>query len=40
MLAGNIRNYFPSADIKIGENRGICSYYVEKGGILVGFETQ
>lgn len=38
ILAGNIKNCFPNADIKIGENRGLCSYYAEKGGILVGFE--
>lgn len=40
ILAGNIQNCFPSADIKIGANRGLCSYYAEKGGILVGFESQ
>ncbi|MDO5143991.1 MAG: DegV family protein [bacterium] len=36
-LAGSIRDAFPGADIQIGENRGLCSYYAEKGGILVGF---
>lgn len=40
ILAGNIQNCFPGADIKIGVNRGLCSYYAERGGILVGFETQ
>lgn len=29
---------FPNADIKIGENFGLCSFYAEKGGILAGFE--
>lgn len=29
---------FPSADVKIGENFGLCSFYAEKGGILAGFE--
>ena len=29
---------FPSADIVIGENHGLCSFYAEKGGIIVGFE--
>ena len=38
-LAKNIQNCFPSADIKIGKNNGLCSYYAEKGGILVGFEN-
>ena len=29
---------FPNADVKIGENFGLCSFYAEKGGILAGFE--
>lgn len=29
-----------TADIKIEVNRGLCSYYAEKGGILVGFESR
>lgn len=28
----------PSADIKIGECRALCSYYAERGGLLIGFE--
>lgn len=28
----------PMADIRIKECRGLCSYYAEKGGMLVGFE--
>ena len=40
ILAGDIQNCFPSADIRIGVNRGLCSYYAEKGGILVGFESR
>lgn len=40
ILAGNIQNCFPNVDIKIGVNRGLCSYYAEKGGILVGFESK
>ena len=39
ILAQQIKNSFPNADIKIGENRGLCSYYAEKGGILIGFES-
>lgn len=39
-LAGNIRKAFPDADIQIGENRGLCSYYAEKGGILAGFVSE
>lgn len=40
MLSGEIRSSYPDADISIGENRGLCSYYAEKGGILVGFEAK
>lgn len=29
---------YPDADIVISENYGLCSFYAEKGGILVGFE--
>ncbi len=29
---------FPSADILIEKCSGLCSYYAEKGGLLVGFE--
>lgn len=29
---------FPNADIRIGENYGLCSFYAERGGILAGFE--
>ncbi len=29
---------FPKADVTVAENRGLCSYYAEYGGILVGFE--
>lgn len=30
---------FPGNNISIRENRGLCSYYAEEGGVLVGFET-
>lgn len=29
---------FGHADIKISETKGLCSYYAERGGILVGYE--
>lgn len=38
-LAEIIRNAFKNADIKILPCRGLCSFYAEKGGLLVGFET-
>lgn len=28
----------PESDITIGENRGLCAYYTENGGLLIGFE--
>ncbi|MDO4739959.1 MAG: DegV family protein [Eubacteriales bacterium] len=34
-----IESLFPAADIKIRVNGGLCSYYSEMGGILVGFES-
>lgn len=29
---------FPDADVEIHKFRGLCSFYAEKGGVLVGFE--
>lgn len=31
---------FPEADIEIYPHRGLCSFYAEKGGILIGFEKE
>lgn len=39
-LAAEIRAGYPDCDIRTRENRGLCSYYAEKGGILVGFEGE
>ena len=30
----------PGAAVTIGENRGLCSYYAEIGGLLVGYEKK
>lgn len=38
-LAELIRADFPECDLQIGRNNGLCSYYAEKGGILVGYEA-
>ena len=38
-LAELIRSDFPECDLQIGRNNGLCSYYAEKGGILVGYEA-
>ena len=39
-LVEELRKAFPNADITVGANRGLCSYYAERGGILVGFEIE
>lgn len=39
-LADMIQKSFPRADVRIHVCRGLCSYYAEKGGLLVGFEKQ
>ena len=35
-----IHAHFPSVDVQIHRCRGLCSYYAEKGGLLVGFEKR
>ena len=37
-LKKRILALLPNVDIKIHACRGLCSYYAEKGGLLVGFE--
>ena len=37
-LKDRILAQMPEADVKIHPLRGLCSYYAEKGGLLVGFE--
>lgn len=37
-LHGKFYEYAPGATVSIGENRGLCSYYAENGGVLVGYE--
>lgn len=38
-LAGLIRAEFPDSDIQIGVCRGLCCFYAERGGLLIGFES-
>lgn len=33
-----INTKFPKAKVEINECRGLCSFYAEKGGMLIGFE--
>ena len=39
-LAEMIRAEFPECDLRIRINRGLCCYYAEEGGLLVGFEGE
>ncbi len=38
-IKSTVKTKFPSAEIEIRNTKGLCSYYAEKGGILIGFET-
>lgn len=38
-LAEKIKAAFPSAKVLITECRGLCSFYAERGGMLIGFEV-
>ena len=37
-VAIEIRRKYEDSDIKIYRTRGLCSFYAEKGGLLIGFE--
>jgi DegV family protein with EDD domain len=39
-LVSGIKAEYPHADIVIRPTRGLCSFYAELGGFLVGFETE
>lgn len=38
-LKAQILAAFPNADVKIAETRGLCSFYAEVGGLMVGLES-
>lgn len=38
-LKAAVTEQYPDADISIGECGGLCSFYAERGGMLVGFEA-
>ena len=38
-LCSALRQRFPEADIQSSPLRGLCSYYAERGGIMLGFES-
>ena len=38
-LAVALRDAFPTAKIRIGQTGGLCSFYAERGGMIIGFEA-
>lgn len=38
-FAALLREDYPGCDVSIAVNRGLCCYYAEEGGLLVGFES-
>lgn len=39
LIETTVKNEFPLADIQFYPTSGLCSYYAEQGGILMGYET-
>lgn len=39
MLKEKILAQFPQSDVAIGKNGALCSFYAEKGGLIVGYES-
>lgn len=39
-MKSTILKEYPNADIKLGPCYGLCSFYAEKGGLMVGFEKK
>ncbi len=37
-LTDGILSRFPEADVSVRLTRGLCSYYAEQGGVLIGYE--
>ncbi|MCQ2287307.1 MAG: DegV family protein [Bacteroidales bacterium] len=38
LLGDELSEKYPAADVSIGANRGLCSYYAEAGSVLIGYE--
>lgn len=38
-FAAMLKEEFPGTDVTVGETRGLCSFYAERGGLLVGYEA-
>ncbi len=39
LIADKIKSDFPNAEITFGKTRGLCSFYAERGGVMIGFEV-
>ncbi len=38
-VQAELKKQFADADVRIGKTTGLCSFYAEKGGLMIGFET-
>ena len=39
LLREKILSEYPTSDVTVAFARGLCSFYAERGGLLVGFEV-
>ena len=39
-IAAKIRTAYPNAEIVISQTRALCSFYAERGGLLIGYESE
>ena len=39
MISDALKDNYAAKDIQIYNTSGLCSFYAEKGGILIGFES-
>ena len=37
-LINKIKEKYPDADVKFRRTKGLCSFYAERGGVLIGYE--
>lgn len=35
-----VHGEFPEAEVRVEETRGLCTFYAEKGGLIIGFERE
>ena len=39
-LSAKVLEKYPTAKVEIAESRGLCSFYAENGGLMIGFEKK